>query len=87
MYRIDPQRKDLAREFRKSERGGKTVYLNISVWYNADTDHIHIALPGSKGFHTTVSGAAGSKRAHPNLYAKLARVLNEVGVPGPMPKA
>ncbi len=65
----------------KSERGGNTAYLNIGAWYDPKTGHIHLTLPHSKWFHTTVSNDPGSKRYHPNLYEKLARALKAAGVP------
>jgi hypothetical protein len=73
----------MAGDIRKSERGGNTAYLNVGVWYDADQGHIHITLPNSGWFHTTVNDKEGSKRGHPNLYGKLARALKEAGVPGP----
>jgi hypothetical protein len=69
-------------DIRKSEKGN-TVYLNVGVWYDANTGHIHMTLPHSDWFHTTVNGDENSKRGHPNLFAKLARVLREEGVPSP----
>ncbi len=71
-------------DIRKSERGGNTAYLSIGAWYDAKTDEIHLTLPHSGWFHTTVNGKASSKRSHPNLYAKLARALKEAGVPAPI---
>ena len=68
---------------RKSEKGGNTAYLNIGAWYDPKTGHIHLALPQSEWFHTTVNANEVSKRGHPNLYGKLARALKEAGVPGP----
>lgn len=69
-------------DIRRSEKGN-AAYLNVSVWYEAQTGHIHLTLPNSDWFHTTVNGDENSKRGHPNLFAKLARVLKEAGVPGP----
>jgi hypothetical protein len=69
-------------DIRKSERGGNTAYLNIGVWYDRTTGHIHMTLPHSGWFHTTVTNDAG-KRGHPNLFGKLARAMKEAGVPGP----
>lgn len=68
---------------RKSEKGGNTAYLNVGIWLNTDTGHIHMTVPGSGWFHTTVNNEDGSKRCHPNLYAKLARALKEAGAPHP----
>tara|TARA_R110002111_G_scaffold251432_1_gene315852 strand:- start:245 stop:490 length:246 start_codon:yes stop_codon:yes gene_type:complete len=70
-------------DIRKSERGGNTAYLNIGAWYDADTGHIHLTLPRSGWFHTTVNDDDSSIRCHKNLYGKLARALKEAGVPGP----
>lgn len=70
-------------DIRKSEKGGNTVYLNVGAWYDKNTGHIHLTLPNSGWFHTTVSPNPDSKRGHPNLFSKLARVLNEAGVPAP----
>ncbi|RUT96516.1 hypothetical protein EOD23_30410 [Mesorhizobium sp. USDA-HM6] len=70
-------------DIRKSEKGGNTAYLSVGAWYNAETGHIHLTLPHSGWFHTTVNADEGSKRGHPNLYRKLARALKEAGVPGP----
>lgn len=69
-------------DIRKSEKGN-TAYLNLGIWFDRDTGHIHLTLPHSGWFHTTVVGDAESKRGHPNLYNKLARALKEAGVPGP----
>jgi hypothetical protein len=70
-------------DIRKSEKGGNTAYLNIGAWYDAETGHIHLTLPRSGWFHTTVSPDPDSKRGHPNLYKKLARALKEADVPAP----
>ena len=70
-------------DIRKSQRGGNTAYLNIGAWYNEETGHIHLTLPRSDWFHTTVTAEPGSIRCHKNLYGKLARALREAGVPAP----
>jgi hypothetical protein len=70
-------------DIRRSERGGNAAYLNIGAWYDTETRHIHLTLPHSGWFHTTVSPEPTSKRGHPNLYGKLARALREAGVPAP----
>jgi hypothetical protein len=70
-------------DIRKSERGGNTAYLSIGAWYDSETGHIHLTLPHSGWFHTTVNDEPGSKRCHHNLYTKLARALAEANVPGP----
>jgi hypothetical protein len=70
-------------DIRKSEKGGNTAYLNIGAWYDSKSGHIHLTLPHTGWFHTTVSNDPISKRGNPNLYAKLARALKQAGVPGP----
>ncbi|HET7576792.1 MAG TPA: hypothetical protein VFK19_09560 [Sphingomicrobium sp.] len=70
-------------DIRKSQRGGNTAYLNVGAWFNPETGHIHLTLPHSKWFHSTVNPDPASVRGHPNLYNKLARALKEAGVPGP----
>ena len=67
----------------KSQKGGNAAYLRIGAWYDQATGHIHLTAPNSGWFHTTVNARATSKRGHPNLYNKLARALQEAGVPGP----
>ena len=60
--------------------GNRTVYLAVGVWYDEDTDSIHITLPsGQDRFHTTVNNKPGSKRRHENLYGHLKRILVEHG--------
>ena len=66
-----------------SAKGDKTVYLQVGAWYDEDTGHIHLSVPRSKWFVTTVNATEGSKRCHANLYRKLARALHEAGVPAP----
>jgi hypothetical protein len=69
---------------RKAPTGGKTIYLeNVGVWYDAPNGQIHMTVPGSGWFHTTVSDNPDSARGHRNLFAKLARALKEAGAPHP----
>lgn len=72
---------------KRNERGGNTAYFELSVWYNERTGHIHLAVPRSEWFITTVNNNKASKRGHPNLYRKLARALREAEVPSPDPDA
>lgn len=60
---------------------GKTVRIEIGVWYDEERGDIHIAQPG--GFITTINDQPGSVRAHPHLFAHLARVLRDAGVSAP----
>ena len=70
-------------EIQKSKRGGKTAYLDVGAWYDERNGHIHLSMPGTNWFHTTVAPDPESKRGHPNLYGKLARALRDAGVPAP----
>ncbi len=73
----------MTEDIRKSEKGGNTAYLNIGAWYDETTGHIHLTLPRSGWFHTTVNAKIGSERCHKNLYNKLAKALHKAGVPAP----
>lgn len=68
---------------RRSEKGGHTIYMEVGVWYSPETEHIHLTVPGSGWFHTTINNHPGSKRRHSNLFGKLARALSGVGAPSP----
>ena len=74
----------MSNDILESKRGGNTVYLNVGVWYDAGTGHIHMTLPHSGWFRTTVNAEATSKRGHPALFCKLARALKEAGVLAPV---
>lgn len=50
-------------DIRRSEKGQNTAYLNIGAWYNAETGHIHLTLPHSGWFHTTVNGSERASAA------------------------
>lgn len=67
---------------RVSEQG-KTVYLEVGVWYNEDQGHIHVATRDGDGFHTTVSPDPKSVRGNPNFFWKLAECLRKAGVSAP----
>lgn len=68
---------------RNSGNGGKTAYFEISAWYDEASGDVHLVLPHADGFHTTVNDRPGSRRGHPNLFAKLRRALRAAGVPYP----
>jgi len=69
----------------KSEGGARTAYMKMGVWYDAKSDSIHVTVPGPGGFHSTVNAKPNPKsvRGHPNLFFKLARAMQEAGVPAP----
>lgn len=59
----------------------KTARLDVGIWFNADTGHIHLAAKGQ--FISTVSNDPKSKRFHANLYRKLGKALRDAGKPYP----
>lgn len=59
----------------------KTVRLDVGIWFNEETGHIHIAAANS--FISTVSDDPESRRYHPNLFQKLAKCLMNAGVSHP----
>ena len=65
------------------KRDGKTARLDVGIWFNAKTGHIHIAAKGQ--FISTVSNDPQSKRFHPNLYWKLGKALRDAEMPHPNP--
>ncbi len=36
---------------RPSEKGTLTIYAQHGVWYDADTRHIHVTIPGTEEAH------------------------------------
>lgn len=67
----------------RKAKHGKSVYLDVTIWYAEDTGKIHIVVPAVQGVHTTVNDNPESKRGHPNLFMKLARCLRKAGAPAP----
>jgi len=65
------------------KNGLKTARLDVGVWFNQATGHIHIAAKNA--FISTVSNDPSSKRYHPNLYRKLAKALRDADKPHPNP--
>lgn len=59
----------------------KSVKLEVRIWFDPVSRHIKIAGPGLTA--STVSNDPSSKRYHPNLYMKMARVLAAHGAAGP----
>ncbi|WP_123905534.1 hypothetical protein [Sphingobium cloacae] len=64
-----------------ARKESKTIRLDVGVWFNEASGHIHIAAKDA--FISTVSNDPRSKRYHPNLYRKLAACLRDGGVPHP----
>jgi hypothetical protein len=67
----------------RTSKPGKSVYLNVGIWFNEETGNIHLTAQNVEGFHTTVNSRPDSVRSHPNLFAKLAKVLKGAGAPHP----
>jgi hypothetical protein len=67
----------------RASKPGKSVYLDLGVWYDEAQDSIHITARNVDGFHTTVSRDPSSVRGHPNLFGKLAKALKSAGAPAP----
>ena len=61
----------------------KTARLDVGIWFNQSTGHIHLAAKDQ--FISTVSNDPASKRFHPNLYKKLAKALRDANRPHPNP--
>ncbi|MCY4153602.1 MAG: hypothetical protein OXE94_15430 [Aestuariivita sp.] len=64
---------------RKAE-GNRTIYVEMAIWYNEDNGSIHMTIPNSGWFHTTVHTKSELKRGHPNLFKGLAKLLKEANV-------
>jgi hypothetical protein len=62
---------------------GKRVNMKVGIWYNGETDHIHIQSSDFGGFISTVNRNPDSKRGNPNLFGKLGRCLARAGAPHP----
>ena len=62
---------------------GKSVYLQVAIWYDEPNDRIHMTSGEVKGFHTWVTNNPKSVRYHRTLYAKLVRCLRKAGAPAP----
>ncbi len=67
----------------RSSEPGKSVHLEIGIWFDEKQNRIHIAAKGVQGSHTTIAPNAESKRGHPNLSRKLAKCLRDEGAPHP----
>ena len=62
----------------RTSKPGKSVYLDVGIWYDEGQGHIHITAKNVKGFHTTVSADPESKRglaliAHEMLHVRQQR--------------
>ena len=60
---------------------GKTGTLTIGLWFDETAGDIHLSIP-DHGL-STVNADPTSKRGHPHLFNKLAKVLRDAGKPHP----
>jgi hypothetical protein len=67
----------------KDERVPKTITRTVSIWYDEKTEHIHLAVPETDWFHSTINNREGSVRQHANLFKKLGKLLRDAGVSAP----
>jgi hypothetical protein len=64
-----------------TEQSGKTAKVTIGLWFDEEAGDIHLSIP-DHGL-STVNPDAASKRGHPHLFNKLAKVLRDQGKPHP----
>jgi hypothetical protein len=57
--------------------------MEVGIWWDEAQGHIHLTAKNVSGFHTTITDDRSSKRGHPNLFMKLAKVLRDAGAPHP----
>lgn len=67
----------------KGKPSVKTRNFTFSIWYDEETEHIHLAAPDTVWFHSTINNRENSLRRHANLYMKLGRLLREAGASAP----
>ena len=64
-----------------SEQTGKTAKVTIGLWFDEQAGDIHLSI-ADHGL-STVNADRDSKRGHPHLFNKLAKVLRDQGKPHP----
>lgn len=74
--KIAENKKDFPDYIEIAEKGEASIYVKMGIWYN-ETGRIHLTVPDSGWFHTTVDDDPAGRRGHPNLFKKLARLLEE----------
>lgn len=60
----------------------RTGNVTLGLWFDEEAGDIHLSIPGH-GL-STVAANAGSKRGHPHLFNKLAKVLRDQDKPHPL---
>lgn len=64
-----------------AEGSGKTATLTIGLWFDEAAGDIDLSIP-DHGL-STINASPASKRGHPHLFNKLAKVLRDQGKPHP----
>lgn len=64
-------------------KNGKTVTFEISIWWDANDQKIHMASNESETLILTINDDPDKKRGHPKLFRELAKVLKLAGAPAP----
>ena len=67
----------------QTDTSGEIVTFEMTARYNEKDGHIHLVALGKEGFITTVNNNTENDRGHPDLFIKLARLLQQAGVPHP----
>lgn len=63
---------------------GKSVKMQVSLWYQEKTGYIHMNLSdGGEGLTSVGKDPKQPARYHKNLYRKLANILKSQGAPHP----
>ena len=60
-------------KYRLAEKGERTVYVEHGIWYDANTKHIHVTIPGRDG---KAHWSYGKTHARSPIYKG---ILEEVG--------
>jgi hypothetical protein len=64
-------------------KNGKTVTFEISIWWNAADQKIHMSSDESDTLILTINNDPDKKRGHPKLFGELTKVLKLAGAPAP----
>jgi hypothetical protein len=60
---------------RLAQKGGRTIYVEHGIWYDAETKHIHVTIP-------TATNATGAHWSHARSHKRLPlyrAILEEAG--------
>ena len=65
----------------EDEEGQTSVSFPVTVWYAADTGHIHMMRRTDPEHETVISPDARAPDGHAELYFALLQLLMETGAP------